>query len=391
MDRVLENAKFCELAYLKKENIGDPELFKLQHNVLSFDILQSSLAKCWVFQKHDSLIFAFAGTDSLHDLYLDTQARLTYVSPSLPEMGKVHWGFNKYATSLKDAIYMIIEDYLVLNPGEKLDLQTSTASACLAITPQASSDLSQISPTRASPTRMLTSGLAEYRASTGRRSAAERSSMEYVTDIRLTSTCMIQVHRVNPNAPQTVNNIIFTGHSLGGCCAIIALHVALDFRKLARIKCYTYGSPMIGDRLFTKNFCEYVPYNFNVIHKYDLIPSTPCFKTYCKQHGIIVIDNDSTFMVTHRWWYMFLMFVFGWSCCCSQTLRYTGAAFKGEAHKIATYIRVLEKIYTERKSKKDEYIARIYPIFKATNGSHGQSGGDRRKPDKSHSHPEIPA
>jgi hypothetical protein len=394
MDRVLENAKFCELAYMKKEDIADPEMFKLQHGVLSFELLDTGIAQCWVFQKHDTLIFAFAGTDSLYDMYLDTQTRLVHVNHTMPELGMVHWGFNRYATSLKEMIYMVIEDFLVLTPGEKLDMsamsqyQVKTLN-CDDISDTVNSTTRESPGNRNSSTSPINSPLYPVRRSLCRtRSNATngQSSMEYITDIRLTSTCMIQVHRVNPNASPHINNIIFTGHSLGGCCAIVALHVALDFRKLARIKCYTYGSPMIGDKLFAKNLCEYVPYNFNVIHKYDLIPSTPCFRYYSKQHGIIVIDNDSTFMITHRWWYMFLMFVFGWSCCCNRTMRYTGAALKGEAHKIATYIKVLEKIYTERKSQKDEYIARIYPIFsgvRSANNSNAANPGHCRKPNKS--------
>jgi hypothetical protein len=182
---------------------------------------------------------------------------------------------------------------------------------------------------------------------------------------------MMQVHKVNTNTNTNtsagISNIMFTGHSLGGCCVIMAMHAAMDFRKLVKVKCYTYASPMIGDRNFVKSLLELVPGTYNIVHKRDVIPRIPCFHVYAKHHGIIVIDNDSTFAFTEHIFQMMLMCVVGWSCCCScfGASRYTGEALKGKAHSITSYIKVLEKIYLARcrKSSGAEYITRIYPIL----------------------------
>lgn len=342
MNNILEYAKYCEVAYMSPTSINDPELFRVQHDIDEYRVITSDIGTCWVLIKSETIIFAFPGTDSLHDMYLDTQFKLTPLDKAQPKLGLVHSGFKQYALSMKADIYTAIEDFLM--------------------------------------SRMSADELVYY--TEDRSSRKTHQSVEFVTDIKLNKKSMLQVHRINPPRSHALKNIVFTGHSLGGCCAIMAMLTARDFRKIVRIKCYTYGSPMLGDKRFAKSLFHYVPYTFNVIHRNDIVPKTPCFLKYHEQHGIMIIDDDSRVLLGPHLWYMFVVLLCSCLCVCHHGIRYTSNAIRGEAHKLTNYIHVLEKIYADRteqsRREKAEYIARIYPIFSASTSPTPLDDGQKR-------------
>lgn len=85
-------------------------------------------------------------------------------------------------------------------------------------------------------------------------------------------------------SPDQPHDFLFIGHSLGGCCALAALECSFLQQEMAAplgIKCYTYGSPKLGDGRFAQEMAARVPSYFRYIHHMDPIPNCPtsmCFR-----------------------------------------------------------------------------------------------------------------
>lgn len=80
------------------------------------------------------------------------------------------------------------------------------------------------------------------------------------------------LHRYSPY----IDEMIFTGHSLGGALATIA---AYDFKltngNKIKCRCITLGSPRVGDRAFTKHFDSIIDESTRVVNNGDPIPQFP--------------------------------------------------------------------------------------------------------------------
>ncbi len=75
------------------------------------------------------------------------------------------------------------------------------------------------------------------------------------------------------------DNLIFTGHSLGGAVAQI---MALHFQKLGYnvVGCYTFGQPRVGNSDWKKNYeMARIP-TFRFVHGYDSVPNVPKIMFY---------------------------------------------------------------------------------------------------------------
>lgn len=70
-------------------------------------------------------------------------------------------------------------------------------------------------------------------------------------------------------------NIVCTGHSLGAALATLA---ALDIRLNVpgkNVRCFTFGSPKVGNKAFVESYNSRVPETFRFVNRSDLIPSLP--------------------------------------------------------------------------------------------------------------------
>lgn len=70
------------------------------------------------------------------------------------------------------------------------------------------------------------------------------------------------------------SNIIVTGHSLGSAMATLAV---LDVARLYGTvnQFYSFGSPRVGNKYFSKYFKTLVPYGNRVVHSHDIVPHVP--------------------------------------------------------------------------------------------------------------------
>jgi predicted lipase len=77
------------------------------------------------------------------------------------------------------------------------------------------------------------------------------------------------------NIFQGLDEIVFTGHSLGGALASLAAldAMALDGKK--HVKLITYGTPRLGNKLFSEYLHKAVPWIRRVVESNDVVPLLP--------------------------------------------------------------------------------------------------------------------
>jgi hypothetical protein len=87
--------------------------------------------------------------------------------------------------------------------------------------------------------------------------------------------------------------ILVTGHSLGGALASLAALEIKNENPGARVGSYTYGSPRVGNKLFSDMYNAVVPDTFKLATKEDPIPHQPKV-TYkrCGQRVALTLTGD---------------------------------------------------------------------------------------------------
>ena len=74
----------------------------------------------------------------------------------------------------------------------------------------------------------------------------------------------------------SIQDIVFTGHSLGGAIATL---FAYEMKKQQESNIYliTFGSPRVGNKEFVEDFISISQQNqsFRITHKYDIVPHVP--------------------------------------------------------------------------------------------------------------------
>ena len=79
------------------------------------------------------------------------------------------------------------------------------------------------------------------------------------------------------SANYNTNNVMITGHSLGGALAYLyAFDVMINLPKTLIIdSVITFGSPRVGNNLFVNLYNSYVIPSFRITHYYDIVPHVP--------------------------------------------------------------------------------------------------------------------
>jgi hypothetical protein len=84
----------------------------------------------------------------------------------------------------------------------------------------------------------------------------------------------------NLKETEDLDNIIVTGHSLGGALAFLCsadmLHSGLY--ESHKIKCVTFGSPRVGNSHFAEEFISMIPDTHRFVQGHDIIPSIPLYQ-----------------------------------------------------------------------------------------------------------------
>ena len=107
--------------------------------------------------------------------------------------------------------------------------------------------------------------------------------------------------------------IIFTGHSLGGALATIASLFYKDMYPKININCITFGSPRVGDNIFSNLFDKLIQNSVRIINNNDPIPCVPTSLRFKHVKGVLWLNNHK--MDTYGLWNsvkLYIMNVFGY-------------------------------------------------------------------------------
>ncbi|MCY3412758.1 MAG: lipase family protein [Candidatus Heimdallarchaeota archaeon] len=98
------------------------------------------------------------------------------------------------------------------------------------------------------------------------------------------------------------DKILVTGHSLGGALATIT---GQDLKRTMKFKneviSYTFGSPMVGNKHFSRMYNKKVKHSFRVVNDGDIVPQAPpgSFK-HVKDY--VLIDEGKKIIVKPGFW-----------------------------------------------------------------------------------------
>lgn len=108
------------------------------------------------------------------------------------------------------------------------------------------------------------------------------------------------------------DNVIFCGHSLGGALATISsLYFFFYFEKFKKINCVTFGSPRVGDKMFSTLFNTVVNESIRVVSDNDPVPCFPTKWRFNHVNGLRWFNQDVIKKEIKVWrFYRFLKYTF---------------------------------------------------------------------------------
>ena len=113
-------------------------------------------------------------------------------------------------------------------------------------------------------------------------------------------------------------SVVFCGHSLGAAVATIAaVAYAKEFPD-KHVKCFTVGSPRVGNKHFCKEFNTSVAQNYRIFNENDPVSMIPMSMRF--QHvdnAVCIYDNGKKYMQKHDYHWLLRPFL------SSQELDYT--------------------------------------------------------------------
>ncbi|MFD1134553.1 lipase family protein [Paenibacillus urinalis] len=74
----------------------------------------------------------------------------------------------------------------------------------------------------------------------------------------------------------SASHLTVAGHSLGGALAKLTAFAAAFYNIDTEV--YTFGSPMVGDRVFTETYEQAVPRTFRIYNVPDVVPKLPSYE-----------------------------------------------------------------------------------------------------------------
>lgn len=92
-----------------------------------------------------------------------------------------------------------------------------------------------------------------------------------------------------------IERLIFAGHSGGGALAMLSSMHYYDLYPDLHITCHTFGSPVVGDKLFVKLFTSKVDEYSRVEYIEDIVPFLPYNKQFVHIPNGIVLTKNGTY------------------------------------------------------------------------------------------------
>ena len=117
-----------------------------------------------------------------------------------------------------------------------------------------------------------------------------------------------QVKRTIERYQNQGQTLWFTGHSLGGALATLAVSrlVLAEDKPVGGL--YTYGSPRVGDRVFAQNFNnQFKDQNFRVVNNQDIVPRLPPRQMGYSHAGTFLYFSDSLTITDDLYWWIKLL------------------------------------------------------------------------------------
>lgn len=272
-------------------------------------------SKMVMHQKKKILILCVTGTDSIDDMILDSQVGMVNLVIDGVDYGKVHRGFLTYILKLWPTMVEAITTLL--------DEHTNKSTPLYRL-----------------------KGIGHCQEP--RYSLDEENSAA----IRLDGRTTFKVQRFRSSLLESLYDVpmvIFTGHSLGACCAIAALMSVLQFGFQIKVRCVTFGAPKLGDRKWVQSYHRHVVRNFRVVHNNDVVSMLPFGRAYKHLNNEVRIGSNGGYLIRHKSMFHLLIksIIQSWCKCAS-------VCFQKD--------RLKEKFITDHKI--DRYIEAVHEMFK---------------------------
>lgn len=93
------------------------------------------------------------------------------------------------------------------------------------------------------------------------------------------------------NKTKLIKKIYICGYHVGGALATLtAAILAEKYKNMFLVSCFTFASPMVGNKHFKKYYNEYVTCNYRLTTSDD----TPkCYSRYCHVSGALQLEEDN--------------------------------------------------------------------------------------------------
>ena len=118
--------------------------------------------------------------------------------------------------------------------------------------------------------------------------------IEYYNNIRSIVQEEVTKYTLDENIEADEKEIVFCGYSLGGSCVLAALDVSY-IKNCPKLSVYTYGSPKVGDKTFSRKFKEQINISYRFVNDYDIIPSFPSPFKYKHVDGMVRLATKYNF------------------------------------------------------------------------------------------------
>ena len=391
MEQLLFYAKLCQLSYKKNDFlIMHNEHFKDHYGLSLLYPIEMGPARALVCIKDNTIIVVLKGTDSFDDLLIDAQVgfypiETTSSSHSLShaqsqsqsqcsatfkpqclitskwrKYGLVHAGFYKYAMyvwpQIHEKLVQLLQDQNRLERGNTFPNTNANANA------SANTTSFTLMPPRL---RQFATGLVSPR---GGRLVRRPSAETYEGANNMFSFYLGHKKIVTFDKYEEGFNefkIVFTGHSLGSACTILALIFANNYKYLKRyVKCITFGSPKLGNKKFAHLCSKSIGDIKRVEHKHDVVPTLPVSALYYHIDSSMVLDDENVLLTRGDANKSCGMDLFSRLCMCVSKRITNGVVLKRQSasfihrqimsinennHKIASYITCIENIINKER------------------------------------------
>lgn len=307
MEKLLFYAQLCRLAYKDEIYISDRyDELKEKFKFSSLSVLPKYPARALVVMKGNTIIIVLKGSKCVDDLKLDIQCGFCLFDQNMPTFGRVHHGFYKYAMLLWDDILKAI-------------------------------------------TKLVSKWSDE----------PQNSEIEHdICPIYIGNKKVIYFDKQLDGFER--RNVVFVGHSLGSSCCFLALKFALLNQLSATprhhfiISCVTFGSPKLGDYMFSKVITHYISDIHRIENKNDLITMLPISSYYAHINCNMIVSDSENIQLHKR---NLICLILG--CFCLNKPKEKNARYGTDIqkhHGINTYIAILQKMIHEANVSSIEYI-----------------------------------